>query len=78
MLGEGERIKLVFQEEYCNLCEVPAPTRKMVVRGLCPLSLFDRTYTFIINEDGDPMYLGYHSSVIFYDKNSSSWVWYDR
>lgn len=50
----------------------------MAVRGLCPLSLYDRTYTFIINEDGEPMYLGYHSSVIFYDKNSSSWVWYDR
>ena len=50
----------------------------MHVRGLCSLSLFDRDYTYVINKDGRPMYLGYRSSVIFYDQDGGSWVWYDR
>jgi hypothetical protein len=57
---------------------VAAPARKVWVRGLCPFSLFDRTYTYTIDEDGRPMYLGYHSSVIFYDEARPGWVWYDR
>ena len=27
---------------YCPLCEVPAPARKVTVRGLCELSIFDK------------------------------------
>ena len=27
---------------YCPLCEVPAPVRKVTVRGLCELSIFDK------------------------------------
>ena len=50
----------------------------MHLRGLCSLSLFDRDYTYLIGKDGRPMYLGYRSSVIFYDRDASAWVWYDR
>ena len=28
---------------YCSLCEVPAPVRRVTVRGLCELSMFDRS-----------------------------------
>ena len=27
---------------YCSLCQVPAPVRKVRVRGLCELSIFDK------------------------------------
>ena len=27
---------------FCTLCEVPAPVRKVTVRGLCELSIFDK------------------------------------
>ena len=26
----------------CSLCEVPAPARRVAVRGLCELSMFDK------------------------------------
>ena len=63
---------------FCNLCEVPTPVRKMVVRGLCVLSMFDKVYNYVINEDGQPMYIGSRTSVLFYDKEKLMWVWYDR
>ena len=34
-----------------------------------------RVYNYIINEDGQPMYLGSRSSVLFYNKTIPSWVW---
>ena len=37
-----------------------------------------RVYNYIINEEGQPMYLGTHTSVIFYNKSMSSWVWWDQ
>ena len=36
---------------------MPAPARKVRVRGLCVLSMFDREYNYVINEQGQPMYL---------------------
>jgi len=63
---------------FCNLCEVPTPSRKMVVRGLCGLSMFDKVYQYVINEDGQPMYIGSRTSVLYYDKEKIMWVWYDR
>ena len=54
-----------------------APARKMSIRGLCPQSIFDRTYTYTVTEEGQAFYLGYHFSVLFYDQTNSSWVWYD-
>ena len=35
-----------------------------------------RVYNYIINEDGQPMYLGSRSSVLFYNKTIPSWVWW--
>ena len=108
---------------FCSLCEVPAPARRVAVRGLCELSMFDkwlpfffglvltitmnrcchlsmfvsssscsfcflslitlitlatRVYNYIINEEGQPMYLGHRTSVLYYNKSIPSWVWYDR
>ena len=69
---------ILFQTEYCSVCEVASPSRKMSVRGLCPLSPFDSLYTYVVTEKGTVMYLGYWSSVILYDKEKSAWMWYDR
>ena len=69
---------ILFQTEYCSLCEVASPSRKMSVRGLCPLSPFDSLNTYVVTEKGAVMYLGYWSSVILYDKEKSAWMWYDR
>ena len=35
-------------------------------------------YHYIINEDGQPMYLGLRTSVLYYNASIPSWVWYDR
>ena len=64
--------------EFCSLCRVENPVRRMTVRGLCPLSIFDRVYYYTINEQGIAMYSGKRTSVIFYDTELFSWVWYDR
>ena len=50
----------------------------MTLRGLCSESLFDKTYTFMLNEKGNALYLGYHTSIIYYEKAEESWVWFDR
>ena len=101
-------------KSYCGLCEVPAPVRRVTVRGLCKLSIFDRcfplhicfhnqysiyickhlsclvpevhmvllhatrVYNYIINEDGQPMFVGSHTSVLLYNRSISSWVWYGQ
>ena len=54
------------------------PVSKMTLRGLCPESLFDKTYTFMLDEKGNALYLGYHTSIIYYEKAEESWVWFDR
>ena len=83
---------------YCSICEVAAPVRRVTVRGLCQLSIFDRSsdtvkllficactdhpsmfsrvYNYIINDDGQPMFVGSHTSVLLYNRSISSWVWY--
>ena len=34
-----------------------------------------RVYNYVINEDGQPMYLGSRTSVLYYNKTIPSWVW---
>ena len=36
-----------------------------------------RVYNYVINEDGQPMYLGSRTSVLYYNKTIPSWVWWD-
>ena len=66
------------QVGFCGVCEVAAPVRRVTVRGLCVLSMFDRVYNYVINEEGQPMYLGSRTSVLFYNTTIPSWVWFDR
>ena len=33
---------------YCSLCEVAAPVRRVTVRGLCELSMFDRCSPYLL------------------------------
>ena len=82
---------------YCSICEVAAPVRRVTIRGLCQLSIFDRSllkhiltrvmlhlavasrvYNYIINEEGQSMFVGSHTSVLFYNRSMSSWVWYGQ
>ena len=42
--------------------------RKVYVRGLCSVSLFDTVYYLNIGDDGDILYFGELSSIVFYDK----------
>ena len=37
-----------------------------------------RVYNYIINEAGQPMFVGSHTSVLFYNRSISSWVWYGQ
>ena len=64
--------------ELCPICELERQVSKMTLRGLCPESLFDKTYTFLIDEKGSALFLGYHTSIIYFEKAEESWVWYDR
>ena len=66
------------QVSFCGVCEVASPVRRVTVRGLCVLSIFDRVYNYMISEEGQPRYLGSRTSVLFYNKTLLSWVWYDR
>ena len=36
--------------KYCSICEVPAPVVKVRVRGLCQLSLFDRSFKMTLTD----------------------------
>ena len=36
-----------------------------------------RVYYYVINEEGQPTYMGTHTSVISYNKSISSWVWWE-
>ena len=37
---------------FCPLCEVPAPVRKVTVRGLCELSIFDKwSHSILVSID---------------------------
>ena len=37
-----------------------------------------RVYHYIINEAGQPMFVGTHTSVLFYNRTLSSWVWWGQ
>ena len=41
-------------------------------------SFASRVYNYIINEEGQPMFVGSHTSVLFYNRSISSWVWYGQ
>ena len=36
-----------------------------------------RVYYYVINEEGQPTYIGTHTSVISYNKSISSWIWWE-
>ena len=37
-----------------------------------------RMYSYIINEEGLPMFVGTHTSILFYNQSMASWVWWDQ
>ena len=61
--------------EFCTSCTVPAPALVVTARGLCSSSAFDKTFTYHVDNTGDPYYLGDASTEIRYDKERGAWVW---
>lgn len=54
--------------EGCFLCVNTNPATKLFVRGLCPSSKLDKTYMLKTQADGKPVYLGQHTSFLYFDE----------
>ena len=52
--------------------------RKMTVRGLCTETGYNKDYLFTITDEGSLLYMGDHTSYIYYDKETLVWRWDDR
>ena len=64
--------------EYCNVCRLTQRSPKVMMRGLCVKSAFDREYYYTVHTDGTPIFVGKASSHIFYDQNVQKWFLVDR
>ena len=62
---------------FCPLCQIEQTTLKLSLRGLCKRAKFDRLYIWNMDNDGNIIYVGEKTSVIFYSKVEKQWVWYD-
>ena len=62
----------------CTACTVPESFPKVTLRGLCPDSPYDRTYSIRVDQSGNPFLQGDSSSLIFYDTKLSTWVLWSR
>ena len=62
----------------CFLCVSDNPATKLYVRGLCPSTKLDTTYMLHTGAEGEPVYLGQHTSVLYYHKQSERWMLIDR
>ena len=63
---------------FCPVCQIDKQVRKMTVRGLCSDGIFNEEYLFTITEEGSLLYLGDHTSYIYYHQDSQVWRWVDR
>ena len=73
-----DRICSDDSDQYCFICVIPEPVRRVYVRGLCRESVFDTMYHYNIREDGSPFFMGIHTSTIFYNYKEKQWNWVDR
>ena len=64
--------------KFCPLCRLGGPTADILARGLCASTIFDRSYYYRLNANGQPYYMGVTSSAIAYDPERHVWVWTDR
>ena len=88
---EGERERTLWALHVRSVTFLPVFVFVFVFVFVCELSMLDRwlsflpkdgdkhfylrVYNYIINEDGQPMYLGSRTSVLYYNKTIPSWVW---
>jgi hypothetical protein len=65
-------------EEGCFLCKSGKPATKLFVRGLCSNSKLDKTYMLKRQADGLPVFIGQHTSSLYYDGDQERWLWIDK
>ena len=63
---------------FCPLCVIDKEVRKMTVKGLCTETGYNKDYLFTITDEGSLLYMGDHTSYIYFDKETLVWRWYDR
>ena len=76
---------VAVQDESCNdfeggcfICKHDKPAIKFSIRGLCSGSKLDRTYMLRTQDDGNPVYVGRHTSFLYFDAFLDLWIWMDR
>ena len=60
------------------LCVSENQATKFFVRGLCPSSKLDNTYMLKTQVNGKPVYIGQHTSFLYFDEEQERWTWVDR
>ena len=65
------------EDFYCPVCSVEFPILKIFVRGFCKDSMFETSYLFNTDKNGELLYFGEKSSMITYSKGERKWLWYD-
>ena len=63
---------------YCSVCRLDQKVRKVTVRGLCSLSLFESNYIATMSQNGTFIFLGSISSSIRFNKENDQWEWFDQ
>ena len=63
---------------YCSACLIREPVKRVFIRGLCPESIFDSQYHYSLGQDGSVVFMGVHTSTIFYNRAHKLWNWVDR
>ena len=64
-------------EKMVTVCTAPSKSLKFKLRGLCSEFSFDREYVYTVSEQGQEMYLGRSSSILFYNKTTKLWNIYN-
>ena len=63
---------------FCPLCRIDSPVNQLLLRGLCPETIFNTRYIARLTEEGRLRYMGLSTSFIHYNTEESIWVLYDR
>ena len=66
------------ETSFCPACSLPSPVININIRGLCSESLFDTKYSLTIDNQGNVLYVGHYSSVLYFDRDQEQWEWYDQ
>ena len=77
----GEEIMVgdeTCETSFCPVCSLASPVININIRGLCSESLFNTKYSLTIDNQGNVLYVGHFSSVLYFDREKEQWEWYDQ